>query len=165
MPAGEMRRSDRKMDSRQCNALLDRALVCRVATADSTGAPYVVPMSFVFEPESGLIFIHCASSGHLLDNIREDGRVCFEVDEPGEVIATGEYACDTSQVYESVICFGEARVLDGPEKRRALESLVQKYVDRLDPGRAYDPELTTIDATVAIAIAVDTMTGKRRPAL
>ncbi len=159
----ELRRQDRAMAIEECTRLLDRALVGRIATTDEDGAPYVVPMNFVYVPLDRTIFLHCASSGHLLDNLAADRRACFEVDEPGEVIATGGYACDTSHLYKSVICFGTARVIeDGPEKHQALDLFVQKYVDRLMPDREYEPEMVTIDTTVAISIEVERMTGKQR---
>lgn len=151
------------MPDAECAALLNRALVGRVATADGNGIPYVVPMNFVYEPADGRIFLHCAVSGHLLDNLATNPRVCFEVDEPGSVIETGDAACDTSHVYKSVICFGRADVsVDGPDKQHALELFVRKYVDQLTPERRYDPDLRMIDTTVAITIQVEKMTGKQR---
>lgn len=159
----EMRRQDRAMPLDECARLLDRTPVGRIATTDASGAPYVVPMNFVHVPLDGTIFLHCATSGQLLENLAVNSRVCFEVDEPGDVIATGGYACDTSQLYKSVICFGTARVIqDGPEKHQALDLFVQKYVDRLMPDREYEPEMVTIDTTVAISISVEKMTGKQR---
>jgi nitroimidazol reductase NimA-like FMN-containing flavoprotein (pyridoxamine 5'-phosphate oxidase superfamily) len=153
------------MAPNDAEALLDRALVGRLGTVGADGAPYVVPMNFVYDAPSRTVFLHCATSGHLLDNLAAETRACFEVDEPGPIIAAGEYGCDTSQVYSSVICFGRAAVLSAdPEKRSALELFVQKYVDRLAPDRKYDPEMTTYDATVAIAIQVETMTAKERKA-
>ncbi len=153
------------MASEDCEALLDRALVGRVGTCGPGGVPYVVPMSFAYDAASRTVFLHCATSGHLLRNLAANPLACFEVDEAGDVIATGRYGCDTSQVYSSVICFGRARVLEATDqKRAALGALVKKYVDGLMPDRAYDPELVTIDATAAIALRVETMTGKQRRA-
>jgi len=151
------------MAADECTRLLDTALVGRAATTDANGAPYVVPMNFVYVPLASTVFLHCAASGHLLDNLASNTRVCFEVDESGAVIASGGSACDTSQGYRSVICFGTARVIeDRAEKQQALDLFVQKYVDRLMPDRKYEPDLLTIDATAAIAIGVEKMTGKQR---
>ncbi len=159
----ELRRQDRAMAIDECTQLLDRALVGRLATTDEDGGPYVVPMNFVYVPLDRTIVLHCATSGHLLDNLAFSPRVCFEVDEPGAVIASGGFACDTSHLYKSVICFGRARVLeDAQEKHQALDLFVQKYVDRLMPDREYEPEMMMIDATVAISIEVERMTGKQR---
>jgi len=151
------------MAQEDSEALLAKALVGRVGSVGADGAPYVVPMNFVFEAATRTVFLHCADSGHLLENLATEPRVCFEVDEPGALIPTADVACGTSQVYRSVICFGRATVLSADaEKRHALEAFVHKYVDRLTPERQYDTEMTTYDSTIAIALEVETMTGKER---
>lgn len=153
------------MAQKESEALLAGALVGRVGSVGADGAPYVVPMNFVYEASSRTVFLHCADSGHLLENLAAESRVCFEVDEPGALIATDDVACGTSQVYRSVICFGKATVVSADtEKRQALEAFVHKYVNLLTPERQYNAEMTTLDSTVVIAIEVEAMTGKERKA-
>ncbi|MFW6126469.1 MAG: pyridoxamine 5'-phosphate oxidase family protein [Chloroflexota bacterium] len=41
--------------------------------------PYVVPVSYGFS--EGSIYFHCATRGKKLDVMRENNRVCFQVDE------------------------------------------------------------------------------------
>lgn len=164
MPEGELRRKDRETSRTDVQDCLDRALVGRVGTVRPDGGPYVVPMNFVFDPASKRVYLHCANTGHLLDNLAGNDRVCFEVDEPGELLATGPAGCDTSQAFQSVICFGRAHIVTGSTERDdALRIFVQKYVDRLMPNRVYDPEMKALDETTVIAIDVERMTGKRRP--
>ncbi len=164
MPAGELRRKDRESSPVDTQGCLERALVGRVGTVSPDGEPYVVPMNFVFDSTSNRVFLHCATTGHLLDNLAANPRACFEVDEAGELLATGPSTCDTSQAYQSVICFGRAHVLTGNrEREEALRLFVKKYVDRMMPHRKYDPAMKTLDATTVIAIEVERMTGKRRP--
>jgi nitroimidazol reductase NimA-like FMN-containing flavoprotein (pyridoxamine 5'-phosphate oxidase superfamily) len=163
MPLGQLRRRDRQMVEAESEGLLARALVGRIGTVGPNGMPYVTPMNFVYDPATRQVGLHCATSGHLLDNLSHSPLACFEVDEPGQVIAYGTTACDTSQVYSSVICFGKARVVsDEKEKETVLNLFVRKYVDQLMPDRHYDPDLTKSDPTVAIVLQVETMTGKRR---
>ncbi len=163
MPLGEIRRKDRAMSATESEELLDRATVGRIATVGAEGFPYVIPISFVYEPEIRTVFLHHATSGHLLENLAHEQRVCFEVDEPGAVLALGPLACDMTHVYKSVLCFGRARVIEaGEEKERALRLLVQKYVERLMPDWRYEPEMRTLDSTVVVAVEVETMTGKQR---
>ncbi len=153
------------MNAREAEECLARATVGRMGTSGPGGLPYVVPLNFVFDAPSRTIFLHCATSGHLLDNLAYNPQACFEVDEPGELIAPNPRGCDTSQVYKSTICFGTARVVTEPQaKERALRLFLRKYVDQLMPGRSYDPELTTARATTVIALQVELMTGKRRRA-
>jgi uncharacterized protein len=160
-----MRRKDREMSSIQSEQLLSRALVGRVGTAGPDGMPYVTPMNFVYDDPGRAIFFHCATAGHMLDNLNQNPQVCFEVDEAGDVVATGTAACDTSQIYHSVICFGHATVLSSEQERAiALEMFVEKYVRRLMPDREYDPEMSAseISQTEVIMMRVDRMTGKQR---
>lgn len=164
MPAGELRRRDREISQVETHGCLDRAMVGRIGTVGPDGEPYVVPMNFVFDQTSNRVYLHCATTGHLLDNLAVNSRACFEVDEVGELLATGPSGCDTSQAYQSVICFGHSRIVNsGPEKEAALRSFVEKYVDRMMPGRSYDPAMKAPYATAVIAIDVEKMTGKRRP--
>lgn len=163
MPLGELRRRDREMGQPQAEELLARALVGRIATVGPEGMPYVVPMHFVYEASTRHIYFHCATSGHLLSNLAHSDLACFEVDEPGEFIATAPLACGTSQVYTSAICFGKARVVtEEGEKVHGLRLFVKKYVDGLTPERQYAPEMETIDDTTVIALRVDRITGKQR---
>ncbi len=163
MPLGEMRRKDRAMGSVESEELLSQALVGRIATVGVEGSPYVIPVNFIYEPQKHTLFLHHHTSGHLLENLAHEPRVCFEVDEPGPVLALGPLACDMTQVYKSVLCFGRARVIEtGEEKEQALLRLVQKYVERLMPDWHYEPEMRTLDSTVVVAVEVDTMTGKQR---
>ncbi len=163
MPRGELRRRDRQMEPPEAEGFLQEATVGRMGTVDRDGFPYVVPLNYAYEAASRTIFIHCATSGHLLDNLAYSPLACFEVDEATEIIATGPGACDVSQVYASVICFGRAGVLNEPaDRERALRLLVHKYVDQRMPERRYDPELKTASTTTVIAMKVDRMTGKRR---
>jgi nitroimidazol reductase NimA-like FMN-containing flavoprotein (pyridoxamine 5'-phosphate oxidase superfamily) len=165
MPLGELRRQDRAMGRAESGELLERALVGRIGTVSENAVPYVVPMNFVYDPSSSAIFVHCAISGHLLENLAVNPRICVEVDEPGEIIAAGDDACDTSQVYKSVICFGTARIVaDAEEKVQILRLFALKYIDRVMPDRKYEIDFRTIDTTVAIAINVERMTGKTRSA-
>lgn len=148
-------------------ALLQGALVGRVGTVGSDGMPYVVPMNFVYEPAGRRIHLHLARNpGHLAENLKFSPKVCFEVDEPGPVIATGETACETDHAYESVICFGEARVVsDQTERTRIARLFVQKYVDRGMPGRLCKPGLVYLEIVDFVTIEIAVMTGKRRPPL
>ncbi len=163
MPLGELRRKDRVMSRKESEDCLAGTLVGRLGTADPEGMPYVVPMNFVYEPEGQTIFLHCARWGHRLENLAGNPLACFEVDEPGPLVPSGPYPCNTTQIYKSVICFGRASIVTDPAERdRALRMFVRKYVDRLTPGREYDPALPSAGSTVVIAFRIDRMTGKQR---
>lgn len=164
MPQGELRRRDREMSPAETEECLTRALVGRIGTVGPEGMPYVLPMNFYYDTARRTLFLHHGTRGHLLENLAHNPSACFEVDEPGPIVAAGPRGCDTGQVYSSVLCFGRARIVeDRSEKEEALDLLVRKYVAGLTPEREYDPGLTLVDATTVIALKVEVMTGKKRP--
>jgi uncharacterized protein len=153
------------MSAQDSVALLQRALVGRVATIDAEGTPYVVPLNFVYEHRGRRIHLHLAKQrGHLASNLEFSSKVCFEVDEPGPLVATGDAACNTGQVYESVVCFGRAKVIDDErEKERTARLFVRKYVDEHMPGRSYEPGLMSLGTVEFITVDIEVVTGKRCP--
>jgi nitroimidazol reductase NimA-like FMN-containing flavoprotein (pyridoxamine 5'-phosphate oxidase superfamily) len=167
MAVGRLRRSDRAMPEGDSVALLRRALVGRIGTVDADGTPYVVPLNFVCEHAARRIHLHFSKQpGHLASNLKFSSKVCFEVDEPGSLIATGETGCETSHVYESVICFGQAQVVsDERERERIARLFLRKYVDQHMPGRSYKLELAPLSIVDFATVGVAVMTGTRRPPL
>ena len=167
MVVSRLRRSDRAMSEEDSVALLRRALVGRIGTVDADGMPYVVPLNFVYEHQPHRIHLHLARQpGHLASNLSLSSKACFEVDEPGPLIATGQAGCETSQVYESVICFGRAQVVsDERERMRIARLFVRKYLDQHMQGRSYKPELVALESVEFVTVEIEVMTGKRRPFL
>ncbi len=166
MEVGKLRRSDRAMSEQDSGALLQRALVGRIGTVDADGAPYVVPLNFVYEDQGRRIHLHLARQpGHLASNLALSSKVCFEVDEPGLLVATGDAGCNTDQAYESAVCFGRAAVVsDEGEKERIARLFIRKYVDEHMPGRSDDPGLVWLGAVEFVTVEVGVVTGKRCPA-
>lgn len=166
MTLAKLRRSDRAMSEEDTVALLQRALVGRIGTVDADGTPYVVPLNFAYEHPARRIHLHFAREpGHLASNLKFSSKVCFEVDEPGPLIATGETGCETSHLYESVICFGRAQVVsDEREGTRIAGLFIRKYVDQHMPGRSYKPGLV-LNTVDFVTVEMEVMTGKRRPPL
>jgi nitroimidazol reductase NimA-like FMN-containing flavoprotein (pyridoxamine 5'-phosphate oxidase superfamily) len=165
MPVGEPRIAERTMSQKDTVALLQRALVGRIGTVGSEGMPYVVPLNFVFEDGPPRIHLHIARQpGHLSSNLDFSSKVCFEVDEPGPLIATGETACETDHGYESAVCFGQARVISNKRERRRIARLfVRRFLDQAMPDRSYKPGLALLETTEFVTVHVDIMTGKRGP--
>jgi hypothetical protein len=166
METGNLRRTDRAMSEEDSVALLQRALVGRIGTVDAEGTPYVVPLNFVYENEGRRVHFHLARQpGHLSSNLAFSPKVCFEVDEPGPLFATGEAGCDSDQAYESVVCFGRAALVsDEDEKERIARLFFRKYIDEHMPGRSYDPQLVWLAAVEFVTLEATVVTGKRCPA-
>ena len=111
--------------------------------------------------------IHGADSGRLIEALREDGRVCFEVDEHLRTLPN-PVLCEYDTAYLSVVGFGRARVLEDPEERTvALRLLARKYAPERDPRRLRVRTVeefraaSTGSRTSVIEIQLERMTAKR----
>jgi len=150
-----MRRSDREITDREnIDGIIRRCPICHLALCDE-GQPYVVPLNFGYDGER--IFFHCAVEGRKVDIVRKNPRVCVEFAIPG-AIAKGEQACDWGSTFESVIAFGQARILDQPdEKRTALACIMEQYSNE---SWTFPDDM--VARTCCIAVSVEEITGKRK---
>ncbi|MBU1964253.1 MAG: pyridoxamine 5'-phosphate oxidase family protein [Proteobacteria bacterium] len=151
-----MRRANREIfDKSTIRALMEEALVCRIGFCDD-GLPYVVPMNFGLG--ENCLFLHCATEGRKLDILRQNDRVCFEMDFLRE-IRQGQVSCGWGARYESVIGFGRAILVDdAAEKRFALDRIMDHY--RAQGPYAYPDDI--LAKTAIIRIEIESLTGKCR---
>ena len=125
------------------------------------GWPYAVPLLYVWL--DGEVWLHSAhGSGHLRRNVDHEPRVCFEVDEVGDVFAYGRFECDTSMAYRSVVAFGRIRVVeDTASKTRFFTELMRKYGDAAwERPAGFFPRLGDI---TLYALTIERLTGKETP--
>jgi nitroimidazol reductase NimA-like FMN-containing flavoprotein (pyridoxamine 5'-phosphate oxidase superfamily) len=157
----QLRRTDKVMTEQRTAEVLARGYCGRVASVGQDGWPYCVPLLYVWA--DGKIFFHnAAAPGHLRANVTHDPRVCFEVDEAGEIFDYGRFVCDTSVAFSSVIVFGTVRIIDErPAKERFFDALMEKY-GKPDTGRpkGFYPRL---DDITLYALTIERMTGKETP--
>jgi nitroimidazol reductase NimA-like FMN-containing flavoprotein (pyridoxamine 5'-phosphate oxidase superfamily) len=159
--APQLRRTDKLMSEARVGETLAQGYAGRVSTVGADGWPYTVPLLYVLMQSE--IWVHNASArGHFRTNVEHDSRVCFEIDEPGEIFAYGRFECDTSVAYRSVIVFGRIRVIeDKAQKAAFFDAFMTKYRARGDDRPAsFFPRL---DAVTVYAIAIDRLTGKETP--
>jgi nitroimidazol reductase NimA-like FMN-containing flavoprotein (pyridoxamine 5'-phosphate oxidase superfamily) len=138
--------------------MIARGHTGRLATVGADGWPYIVPLLYVWRHDR--IWLHnTGARGHLRANVEHDARVCFEVDDPGEVFPYGRYECDTSIAYRSVVAFGRISIIDDRDEKQAFfAALMSKYADpRGDRPANFFPRL---DQVTVYAIAIERMTGK-----
>jgi len=141
-------------------AILDKCDVMRLGLSVDN-IPYIVPMNFAYEVanETLWIYFHCASQGRKMDMISRNRNVCFEADALHR-FTKGDMACAWSAEYESVMGEGEISVLtDESQKVRALNMLMERHGFTGEPH--YNPH--EISAVTVLRIAVNAMTGKRKP--
>jgi nitroimidazol reductase NimA-like FMN-containing flavoprotein (pyridoxamine 5'-phosphate oxidase superfamily) len=121
--------------------------------------PYVIAINYTYA--DGRVLIHCALEGKKLDMIRHNPDACFEVSrQDGPPVPHAGNKCDMP--FESVLCFGRARVVDNVDERVDILNRFQARYDT--PEKTRDP-LTPEDAEKcgAIVIEVERMTGRNHP--
>ena len=159
--APSLRRKDKEMPEARALDAIARGFVGRVATVGADGWPYCVPFLYVWW-DGELLLHNSAARGHFRTNVDHDQRVCFELDEPGDVFNYGRFQCDTSVSFRSVIVFGTIRVVEGEAARvRFFDALMAKY-GKSDSGR---PErfYPRLDDITLYAIKPERITGKETP--
>lgn len=116
----QMRNIKRQLKVEDVDRILKSGEFGVLGTVGEDGYPYAVPLSYVYS--DGFIYFHCALEGHKLDNIKFNDKVSFCVVGETEVLPD-----KFSTKYESVIIFGKAYEINGPEKKNALVALIDKY--------------------------------------
>ena len=162
----QLRRVDKLMSGEQTLETLQRGFCGRLATIGEDGYPYCVPLLYVWM--DGELYVHNTRvRGHLRANVDRDPRVCFEMDEPGEVFPYGRFECDSTLAFRSVIVFGRVRVVEELQtKQRFFEMLMSKSAKsdwaegELGRPKGFFPR---IDLITLYAITVERMTGKETP--
>ena len=122
-----MRRKDREI--RDIRAIFDILLRCDTIRIGFRGEkyPYIVPVSFGAEMEGDrpAVYFHCAREGRKLDLLAENARVCVE----GDIfVRTENTDHGITTRYESVIGFGDCRLLEDEEEiLHGLKLLTDHY--------------------------------------
>ena len=122
-----MRRADREVkDMAEIFDILNRCDTIRIAMQGER-YPYAVPVSFGAELQDGkaVVYFHCAREGLKIDLMKANPHVCVE----GDIfIKTEPTDHGITTRYESVIGFGECRLLeDTDEIIHALKILTEHY--------------------------------------
>ncbi len=115
----ELRRKDRAIDSSEAIGILERSDFGILCTCDGN-YPYGVPVNYVYKDRA--IYIHSASQGHKIENIKKNSKVSFVVVSKCEVLPQ-----EFSTRYESVVVFGKAEILQGEDAIEPLREIVGKY--------------------------------------
>lgn len=139
-------------DQRAIESIIRKASVCRLAMCDE-GVPYIVPLGFGYEDKK--LFFHTGNKGKKLDILRNNNRVCFEIDVDVEPLRHDE-PCNWEMRYKSVIGLGRAYFVHSPEeKKRALDTIMRQYTE----GSFIYPEEKVASALI-IKVEIESMTGK-----
>ena len=150
-----MRRPDREMSGEAAWEFLSEQQVGRLGMS-LEDIPYVIPVHFVVWKES--IVLHMASHGRKSEILRNNDRVCFEVDE-FLGLRESEQPCGWGTYFRSVVVEGRLREIDDSElKHRAMTA----FMDRLAPSWQMHnvPPFIWDNLTVAI-LEIQSICGKQ----
>ncbi len=150
-----MRRKEKEItDAKAIEDLIDRAQICRIGLSDAD-QPYIVPMNFGYR--NGCLYLHSANEGRKIEILRQNNRVCFEIDLDYEYV-TSETSCNTSAHYRSVIGFGQAMILeDNDAKIQALDIIMDHY----EKNRKHAYSIHAIEKVAVIKVQLQEITAKQ----
>ena len=154
-PDHAMRRRDRELSEAEAWAILDQASWGVLATVGFDGWPYAVPLNHALV--GGALILHCATSGHKLDNLTGDTRVSYCVVTESEVLPA-----ELSTRYESAIVFGKATLIhDEAAKREALQAFGRRFAAEHPEAVATEIDKDLFRIAV-LRISIERVTGKAR---
>jgi len=146
-----------RYDVETMNAILDEAYICRLATI-LDGTPIVVPT--MFARIGDVIYVHGSTGSRMLRALSEGAPACVEVTLlDGLVLARS--AMHHSMNYRSVIAYGTFEEVQGAEKMRAMEALIE----RIEPGRwmrVRRPNRKELAATRILSLTLSEASAKVR---
>lgn len=101
-----MRRIKQQITEEECLGVLAKEKRGILAVNGDGGYPYAVPINFFCDTKTGRIYFHGAKSGHKLDAVKADDKVCFTVCEQGTQIEDWSYHA------RSVVIFGRIKIIE-----------------------------------------------------
>ena len=149
---------ERAVDDRAViHDILDESFVCHAAYV-TEGRPVVVPTLYARDGER--LLLHGSNSMGLAKAVRAGSPLSVAVTLlDGLVVARSAF--NSSANYRSVVVHGYGRLLEGEEKRTALEVII----DRLIPGRLAEVRASTdaeIRQTSVIELGLEEVSAKVR---
>ncbi|HSQ02516.1 MAG TPA: pyridoxamine 5'-phosphate oxidase family protein [Burkholderiales bacterium] len=137
--------------------ILDEALYCHIGFVEN-GQPYVMPMAFGRDGDR--LYVHGSVAGRTLKTLASGIPLCVTVTHfDGLVFARSGF--HSSINYRSVIILGKAVLLQGEEKYRAMDVII----DHLMPGQRPALRATTRkewNATSILMIPIEEASAKIR---
>ena len=125
--------------------------VARLATADSTGAPHVVPICFAYDGESFYSVLDRKPKRAPIERLK---RVRNILSNPRVSLVLDHYDEDWSRLWYGLVMGTALLLRSGPEHGRAIRLLRRKYVQY---------EEMSIDASPVIRIDPERMTWWGKP--
>lgn len=135
-------------DRERVHAIIDEALVCHVGFV-LQGEPRVLPTAIARIGDR--VYVHGNSNSQMLCTLETGQEACIMVTLLDGLVV-GRSGMHSSMNYRSVVIFARGVKVEGEQKRRVLET----FVDRLIPGRAEDLKVRPVtDKELRITTVVE----------
>ncbi len=145
-----------KIDNQEkIEEIIKACKVCFLGMIDLEGYPYVLPMNFAYY--EGVIYLHSAPDGHLVDVINNNNNVCITFNDGEELVHQHpKVACSYRMRSKSVVCKGRVTfVEDMHEKVEILNLMMVHYVGK--EFKYSDPAVKNVKIW---AIPIDKVTAR-----
>ncbi len=126
--------------------------------------PYVIPFTYHYDPaKPDRLYLHGSHASRTLRHLAKGGPVCVTVTTVQGLVYSRS-AQYHSVNYESVVCFGTARVIDDiREKAELFEAMIGRYHEGRTAGRDYEAASEKELAAVAVVeVAIVEVSAKAR---
>jgi hypothetical protein len=150
-----MRRKNQEItDNKIIEEILSKSEICRLGFIDN-GLPYIIPFNYGYSDKS--IYIHSAPDGKKIDLLKQNPRVCFEIELISQITKHNE-PCHWSTKYKSVIGYGSVEIIrDYEQKIKGLDIIMSHY-DTKEPKKYNKNQVNKI---VILKLNIEKITGKQ----
>jgi hypothetical protein len=150
-----MRRVKNEITAEEAKTLLINNKRASFSVNGDDGYPYTVPINFYYDEEENRIYFHSAKSGHKIDSLKNNDKVCFTTWDDG-YLEDGDWAYHVS----SCVVFGRARLI---EDLKVTEEKIRTFALKYSPSaQEVEEEIEKyINAVQLIAIDIEHISGKR----
>jgi len=146
-----------------CSGNMQYGLLGTHGLGEEGGFPYVVPMNFAADPQSGALYFHSTNdpASKRCRAIRENAKASFTVVDPGSSIVPDAQGrpCKFTMQYRSVMVFGRIEAVESAdEKVRLFNFLMQQKAPSPRLGKVRPED---VEGVAIWRLRVEHVSGKR----
>jgi nitroimidazol reductase NimA-like FMN-containing flavoprotein (pyridoxamine 5'-phosphate oxidase superfamily) len=151
----KMRRIKNEISQEEAKDLLRHNKRAAFSVSGDDGYPYTIPIDFYYNEAENRIYFHSAKTGHKIDAVKANDKVCFTTWDDG-YLEEGDWAYYVS----SCVVFGRARLIeDAKLTEEKIRELALKYYPSAE--EVEDEIAKDLKTVQLIAIDIEHISGKR----
>ena len=151
----KMRRVKNEISIEEAKELLKKNRRAAFSVHGDDGYPFTIPINFYYDEEENRIYFHSAKSGHKIDAIKANDKVCLTTWDDGYLV-DGDWAYYVS----SCVVFGRARLI---EDCQVTEDKVRTFALKYFPTAEEVESVMkkSLDRVQLVAIDIEHISGKK----